>query len=347
MKRKIAFWIVMILVNVGLGVVSVKAYRNMEARIVGVENYQKSWDEYQSHYDTKLFQLKSDHEKTVTQLLRALGVDGKYDFNNNLIRQWDLNEFFNYKVYVRTSVILEVPEKLRELISESAQSFVKVSEAPAMIIGRHVLMASHVSDAELFSRQTIGLMTPEGALGVTVNFKVLKYTVMLLAADKEYSLKELYRNKEKDFALFEMPALPGIPAAPNFPFEIGKSNELKIGHFLYLNGQPGIHSEVARPGFVTSLVSASLGGAPEVNKDDNKFGLSQSVDQGDSGSSIIAFRDGRPELVGIILEYAYKTDRDNSRNIRASALKINVAVDEIKAKLGIDLRELQRQILYK
>ncbi|KKT16166.1 MAG: hypothetical protein UV98_C0037G0007 [Parcubacteria group bacterium GW2011_GWB1_43_6] len=37
MKKKVTFWIVMILVNVSLGVVSVRTYRNMDARITGVE----------------------------------------------------------------------------------------------------------------------------------------------------------------------------------------------------------------------------------------------------------------------------------------------------------------------
>ena len=343
MKKKVTFWIVMILVNVSLGVVSVRTYRNMDARITGVEA-----------------ELTLTSEKTAAELLNILGVDGKYDFNNNLMimRVWDLNEFLNYKVYVRTTVVLEVPDKLRELSSESAQSITKVSEAPAMIIGRYVLMASHVSDAEIFSRQTIGIMTPEGALGITLSLKVLKYNIVLLAPDgSKRSLIELYRNKEKDFALFEIPALPagrqenvnpdGTVRAGilNFPFEIGESDELKIGHFIYLNGKPKINSEVARPGFVTSLVSASPDGALlEVKKNDNEFGISQSTDQGDSGSSIVVFRDGRPELVGIYLGWIGKTE-DNGKNTRSRALKINVAVNEIKAKLDIDLRELQHQIL--
>ncbi|KKT16167.1 MAG: hypothetical protein UV98_C0037G0008 [Parcubacteria group bacterium GW2011_GWB1_43_6] len=267
-----------------------------------------------------------------------------------IMRVWDLNEFLNYKVYVRTTVVLEVPDKLRELSSESAQSITKVSEAPAMIIGRYVLMASHVSDAEIFSRQTIGIMTPEGALGITLSLKVLKYNIVLLAPDgSKHSLTELYRNKEKDFSLFEIkenvnPDGTVRAGILNFPFEIGESDELKIGHFIYLNGKPKINSEVARPGFVTSLVTAVQVSALEVKKDDNEFGISQSTDQGDSGSSIVVFRDGRPELVGIYLGWIGKTE-DNGKNTRSRALKINVAVNEIKAKLDIDLRELQHQIL--
>ena len=326
MRKKVAFWIVMILVNVSLGVVSVRTYRDLNARIANFETHQ------------------NNYYKAYAEMWKVLGFDSNYDFNNVLIKEQDLDNFFNYKVYVRTIVVLGVPDKLIELSSESTQSVTKVSEAPAMIIGRYVLMASHVSDAELFSRQTIGIMTPEGALGITISLKVLKYNVMLVAPDgSKHSLKELYRNKEKDFALFEIPASPA--GIPNFPFEIGESDELKIGHFVYLNGQPRIHSEVARPGYVTSLTSAVLSGALEVEKDDNGFSISQSTDQGDSGSPIVVFRDGLPELIGIYLGWIGKTD-DNGKNTRSRALKINVAVDEIKAKLDIDLRELQREKLF-
>lgn len=352
MKRKAAFWVIMILVNAVIGFVSVRTYQNTNARITGLENYQKSWDEYQSHYDEKFAQLKSAHEKTVTQLLRALGVDGKYDFNNNLTRFWDLNKFFDYKVYVRTRALFEVSADLKKLNPDSPSELVKIGKAPAMVIGRYVLMASHTNDVEIFSQQLVRIRTPFGVVERIFQLKILEHKVALLMSDgSELMLRELYRNKEKDFSLFEVYASssggPENVEALNFPFEIGKSDELRIGCFIYMNGQPRINSEVARPGFVTSLVRASLDGALGVNKDNNEFGISQSTDQGDSGSPIMAFRDGRPELVGIYLGWIQREENDNGPNTRSRALKINVAVDEIKEKLGIDLRELQLQILNK
>lgn len=317
MKRNVAFWIVIFLVNAVIGVAGVKIYQNMDARIASLE----------------------------TQ-----GVDGKYDFNNNLIKIQDLNKFFDYKAYVRTEVSLEAPEELKQLSSGSEKSIVEISEAPAVIIGRYVLMASHVSDAEISSQQTVMIQTPFGVFGKIFKFKVLENKMALLLADgSEYPLKELYRNKKEDFSLFEF-SENGNPdgivgaSAPNFPFKIGESGELKIGNFIYLNGRPKIRSEVARPGFVTSLTSAFLDEKFEVKKNDNGFGLSQSTDKGDSGSPIVAFRDGQPELVGIYLGW-FGLDGDNGLNTRSRALKINLAVDEIKEKLGIDLRELQRQTL--
>lgn len=357
MKKKVTFWVIVILANAIIGVVSVRTYQNMNARVASLEAHQKNYDEtYLKSYNDKFSELALAHKKTVAELSRALGVDGQYDFNNNLIKKRDLNKFFDYKVYVRTSLLLKVPEELKKSDSDSPKDTKKDSyktgaEALAIVIGRYVLMASHVNDAEILSRQTVRIMTPVGVLEMVYDFKVLEYKVALLLADgSEHSLKELYRNKEKDFSLFEMLASPaGGPKnikAPNFPFEIGKSDELRVGHFIYINGQPKIDSEVARPGFVTALVSASSDEALGVKKDSNEFGLSQSTDKGDSGSPIMAFRDGRPELVGIYLGWSNRGD-DNGRNTRSRALKINVAIDEIKEKLGIDLRELQRQILNK
>lgn len=347
MKKKAALWVVVILANLVIGVISVRTYQKLEARVAGVENHQKNYEEtYLKNYNDKFNELNSNHRKIATELSRALGVDGKYDFNNNLTRVRDLNKFFDYRTYARINLTLEIPEELRETDSESPKDIKKVNEASAIIISHYVLMASHVSDAEVLSRQIIKIRAPFGIIEQMINFKVLEYDVVLLAADGlKLSLKELYRNKEKDFSLFE---ISGNAKALNFPFEIGKSNQLQIGHFLYINGRPGIHSEVARPGYVTSLINAvpdEASGGMEVEKDISEFGISQSTDLGDSGSPIIALRDGKPELVGIYLGWTQRADGDNSRNIRSRALKINVAVDEIKEKLGIDLRKLQHQIL--
>ncbi len=343
MRKKVALWTVILLVNAIIGVISVRTYQNLEARITSIGNFQSSSHARNFMNYQEFKQLQSSHKKTSTELLRILGVDGRYDFNNNLVRDRDLDKIFDYKVYVRTSVTLEVPEKLIKLDPDSVKSVVRVSEAPAVVIGRYVLMASHVVDAAILSRQKVMINAPFGVLEQIFEFKVMKYSTKILLADgSEHSLKELYRNIEKDFSLFEMQE---SISAPNFPFEIGKSGELQIGHFIYMNGRPKIHSEVARPGYVTSLVSAVFDGVAGTEKNNNEFGLSQSTDSGDSGFPVMAFRDGRPELIGIYLGWTYKTVDDNSPNTRSRALKINVAIEEIKEKLKLDLRELQHQIL--
>lgn len=341
MRKKAAFWIIMILANAVIGVISVRTYRNMNARITGIETHQKNYDEsHLKNYNDKYGELVSAHQKNTAQLLRVLGVDGRYDFNNNLVREWDLNKFFNYGVKVKTLVISEIPEELRELNpdSDQANSVVKVVKSPAIVVGRYVLAASHTSDAKVLSRKTVNIMTPIGVLQKIFEFKVLEYNTALLLADgSELSLKKLYDNKEKDFILFE---IANNIKAPGFPFEIGKSSELRVGHFLYINGQPSLPFNVARPGFVTALSTV-----PNIDGDhSHEMEISQSSDSGDSGSPLIAFRDGKPELIGIYL--GWWGDNDNGKNTRSRALKIDTAVSEIKEKLGLDLRDIQNKILY-
>lgn len=350
MNRKIAFWVVIFLVNAAVGIISIRTYQKLEARVSGVEYNQKNYNTDLKNYNDKLSEFALAHKKTSAELLKTLGVDSKYDFNNNLVRSWYLDRFFNYRVYVRTSVTLEIPEPLRGSDSNSKKNFVKVSESPAVVIGQYVLMASHTNDAEILSRQTISMNTPIGTIEHVLEFKVLEYDVALITADNStHSLKELYRSKEKDFSFFEIITSQNDKQknvkALNFPFEIGKSNQLRIGHFLYMNGRPVIYSEIARPGYVTSLVNAFLGGASEVKKEDSAFGISQSTDKGDSGSPVVAFRDGNPELVGIYLGWSGSMS-DNGNNTRSRALKIDVVIDEIKEKLKVDLREIQRKILH-
>lgn len=342
MKRKIGFGIIVFLINLGLGIVSFRIYQDVIGRIYDVEINQKIYLEAsQRMYDAGLKKLELDHDKTVAQLLKILGIDDQYDFNNTLIKANDLKKFFDHKNYLKASLRLGIPGEIKELRRYFSKGIIEYSEVPAIVIGLYILSASHTNDSEILKKQKLKIPTPSEIVEIRLELEVLDYRVAILKTDGSvHKLKELYRNREKDFTLFKGPENMKLT---NFPFEIGKSNELRIGHFIYLNGQPAIKSEIARPGYVTSLVSASkskLG----VKKNDNEFGLSQSIDEGDSGSPVIAFRDGKPELIGIHIGWVGNDD-DNGRNIRSRALKIDMAVDEIKERLGIDLRKLQHQIL--
>lgn len=350
MKKKVAFWIVMILANAIVGIISVKTYQKLEARVTGVEIHQKSYeDSYLKSYNDKFSDLTSAHEKTAAKLSRALGVDGRYDFNNNLIRVWDLKKFFDHRVYAKTSVLLKTPEELIKMGLNISKEVKNGSESPAIVIGKYVLMTSHTNDVEVFQKEASKFQTPHGVMEISLDFAILEYNVVILLPNgKELALKEIYRKREKDFSLFEMPKdfsrLAVAAKPPNFPFKIGDSAQLKTGEFIYMDGRPGLASEVARPGYVTSLVGATQKNGEEVKKDNDEFGISQSTEKGDSGSPVIAFKDGEPELVGFYLGWVGGY-HDNGKNTRSRALKINVAVDEIKKNTGIDLRELQRQIL--
>lgn len=343
MKRKIGIGILIFLVNAVLGVISFKAYLNLTDRISSIELDQKALVEStQRMYDIEFKKREAVQEKTVTKLLKILGVDGRYDFNNTLVSKESLKKFFNHRIYVKTSLRLEVPEKIREMNPNAPKEVQKGGESPAIVIREYVLIASHTNDPEFFNKEVARFPMPQGVLETQFELKVLEYSVtILLPNGKDIVLKEIYRNREKDFSLFEMPV---SLRALDFPFKIGESDQLKTGNFIYMNGQPGgTNSEVARSGHVTALLSA-VQNDNELKKDYNEFSISQSTAEGDSGSPVVAFRDGGPELIGIYLGFTGNY-HGNGRNTRSRALKINVALDEIKKNLGIDLRELQRKLL--
>ena len=344
MKRKIGLSLLFILVNLVLGAISFNEYLKIKDRISNVELDQKALvGSTQRMYDIEFKNWETAHEKTVSKLLKILGVDGAYDFNNTLVDKNSLNKFFNYRTYVKTDLLLENPEGIKRINPHAPSKVKKGGESPAIVIGKYVLMASHVNDAENFSKEIIRIPLQGGVLEAHIELKVLEYkVVVLLPNGKDLALKEVYRNREKDFSLFEMP----VPQKDlNFPFKIGDTSQIKVGHFVYLNGRPSqTLYEIARSGFITALLSAGQKDGT-LKEDSNEFSISQSTDNGDSGSPVIGFRDGKPELIGIYLGWVGDS-YDNGKNTRSRAIKINVVIDEVKKNLGIDLRELQRKILF-
>ncbi len=312
-----------------------------DLRLQQVEKLQKELEKArETHLDllTNISLLESRIRKEQERTNQLLGIDGKYDANNVLIAQEELNKFVGYKIYVRTTVLMEKPEGVQS--NNGEDTITRIAEAPGIVIGKYIFMASHTNDPDEFSNIKVALRTPFGTLPMIIKAKILEYKAEFLLNRKSISLTEKYRNREKDFSLFEIPE--GI-IIEKFPFKVGQSSELNVGSFLYINGRPVLPFEVARPGYVTALSVAPKNGNDDVQ---DQMEISQSIDQGDSGSPIIAFRDGKPELIGICLGWLGEPN-DNGKNTRSRVLKINSAMDEIKEKLGIDLRTLQNGILSK
>ncbi|KKS44652.1 MAG: hypothetical protein UV07_C0005G0028 [Candidatus Azambacteria bacterium GW2011_GWB1_42_17] len=275
----------------------------------------------QKKVDTLQSGLKKE-KKERDQTNRLLGIDGKYDKNNVLIKQKDLDTFLNYKTDAVSLVVFNVKsEKYENNIVGPPVT------APAIIIGKYVLISSHTNDPEVLKEMFLSNF-PE-----SVKVEIFKHNVVMVINDKPVELKEIYRNREKDFSLFEIPAeaVEKVKTVSNFPFEMGRSGELKIGNFIFMNGRPGGEYEIARSGHVTtlSILYRDENNNGEYKKDDNSFGISEIVLPGDSGSPIVAFRDGKPELVGITLGYI---DGRGKGIVRSYALKIDVATDEIKSR---------------
>lgn len=136
-----------------------------------------------------------------------------------------------------------------------------------------------------------------------------------IAADVK--IQSLYTDRKNDIALFELPAGTGTRS---FPYTLGNSDDLLVGNFTYLVGFPRGLIVNVREGIVSSRFApekiAEAGFAAK-----NAFMVSNGLNFGDSGTPLLAIRDGKYELVGL----AQGTITGNQR--LGWAIRINVIRD--------------------
>jgi len=114
--------------------------------------------------------------------------------------------------------------------------------------------------------------------------------LVMIIGDKENIayLEVVKESKNYDLALLK---IKGKHNLKSYGFKLGKANELQKGHFLYFVGNS--------LGFGVNLGESSF--AKSKNMFDNTvFDLDRKLAHGDSGGAVIGFRDGQPELLGII-----------------------------------------------
>lgn len=99
---------------------------------------------------------------------------------------------------------------------------------------------------------------------------------------------DVWRNNE-DFAILAFEAKPEL-SLPYFQFEAGNPEELEKGNITYTF--TAINEPHRKEGHVSS---------PNRGIYNNYFNETTNIIRGDSGGPVIAFRDGVPELVGIIV----------------------------------------------
>lgn len=108
-------------------------------------------------------------------------------------------------------------------------------------------------------------------------------------------LRVVYRDTELDFAVLAAEKEVRPP-----PYAIGNSDDFKIVSQVILpaNFQTGLS---IRLGYITQLDFVRYGPNGEVAaQNDNIFGISAVVSEGDSGSPILLIRDGKVELGGLV-----------------------------------------------
>lgn len=207
--------------------------------------------------------------------------DGQYDNHPYLVdpQKMRLESIFGSIVKLYTNSVLEDGGGAKTTIENEGVGFV---------IGNKILTLDHV-----VSQYVLIYNTPFGRAEVPA--KTISEKTYLVHGKEKILLKALYKNKEDDIALFEVPA--GVSLV-SFPYRIGNSDDLRVGNFIYVVGNPMNFGLNVREGIVsaTSVPAVIL----KVDaKAENAFMVSNGLNPGDSSSPVVAIRDGQFELVGL------------------------------------------------
>jgi len=190
----------------------------------------------------------------------------------------------------------------------------KSIEGSGVVLGRFVLTAEHT-----VAQHTLEIPSPFGS----VELPVLKKNeeTFLRWRSVDHPMRVLHKNQADDIALFELPA--GVQP-PSFPHPLGNSDDLQVGNFIYVVGNPMNLGVNVREGIVSALRAPreiSRIGA----KGENAFMVSNGLLPGDSGTPVIGIRDGQFELVGI----SQGTILQNNR--LGWVIRINVIRDSLRS----------------
>ncbi|MFQ5691464.1 MAG: trypsin-like peptidase domain-containing protein, partial [Nitrospinota bacterium] len=209
--------------------------------------------------------------------------DGLYDNNTFLVnqREMSLSRIMESLVPVRTEV------EFRS--DDDGRVFNRTLKGTAVVLfGKYLLTVEHVVTLE---RATVA--TPLGE--VTLPASKVGEKTFLEYEGISYPLERLVADKHVDVALFRIPQ--GLELK-SFPYRIGNSDDLQVGNFVYLIGNPMNFGINVREGIVSSLKAPGV--ISNVNSiAENAFMVSNGLNPGDSGTPVVAIRDGRYELVGL------------------------------------------------
>jgi S1-C subfamily serine protease len=230
--------------------------------------------------EQELHRLQSELNKRLKVLER---LDGRYDFSNSMVASKNpLYRVIDSIVTIETETVFET--------YRTSERVVRVSKGIGVVAGAYVLTLNHVvTQDDLLMESPLGPITfPAQKIGETRH---------LVSQDERLILREILRNPELDIALFEMPE--NTLNLPSLPCPVGNSDELTVGTFLYIVGNPFNSGINMREGIVSSLKGLDGVDMPSTTRDD-LFVISNGVVPGDSGAPVFGLRDGVPELVGLV-----------------------------------------------
>jgi S1-C subfamily serine protease len=214
--------------------------------------------------------------------------DGQYDYSAFLVdsRRMDLSRIVNSvrQIVTETRFIGEGGEIIRSLTFGTG----------LILPDNRVLTVAHVVMVNKLTQQ---LLTPFGVITLVVSEqRAGSETFMVEPEGQKIPLSPLLISDEDDVAIMSLPMGTKLESA--FPYNIGNSDDLRIGNMVYVVGRPLDQDVNVREGIISGLRGNALTKEIYANPD-NLFMFSSGIMSGDSGSPIIAIRDGVYEIVGM------------------------------------------------
>lgn len=275
------------------------------------------------------FFLQGNARDSRTHTVACSESDGQYDFSYILFRGGLESYGYDWPRIIASGK----PIVINKQNSEETALPLRRNEGRVIVIFPYVLVPYHIVDL-LSYPQTI--MTPMGSRIIVHRADKVReeeYWFQERPASEKISLRPVIFLPESELALFTL--APG-DGEHLFQFTLGLSRQLRLGHKIFILGSPGLLGSFIREGIIANLhVTFPKNDVDRMGVGEwlmrSSIGISSAVLPGDSGSPVIALRDGNPELVGIV-------------NINLfERLGIMIGIDRVLEKIqeatGIDLRK--------
>lgn len=238
--------------------------------------------------------------------------DGRYDNNNLLVNS-------------RKMQLQKISLSLAKLITRASFSDHANGTMNKFLIGNGVVLKNgYVLSVEhtISIPSTAEFFTPFGQIFVPLERKTEDITY-LMYGEEEIPLKLLFKDEKNDISLFKIPE--GFDDIPAFPYKLGNSEDLRVGNYVYLFGNPENFGINVRQGIVSALKAPEeISALNAIGK--NSFMLTNGLIPGDSGTPIVAIRDGEFELVGITQGTFV------GKNVLGWAIRINIILELLSDK---------------
>jgi S1-C subfamily serine protease len=242
-------------------------------------------------------------------------VDGSYDNNPILVNHglMQIQKIIDSVHFLHTDTEFKLEDG--EVITAELDS------AGVLIFDRFILTVNHAVSHDSLQ---VEMVTTVGVQTIDVPAEKLSEHTYLNLNGSRIRLEELTKGKDDDIAIFKLP--DGLQL-DSFPYKIGNSDELQVGNYIYVIGNPMNYGINVREGIVSSMMAPEAIAAV-LPRFENAFMISNGVNPGDSGTPVIAIRDGQYELVG--LSQGIFT---NAQNL-SWAIKINPIIEKLKEEMA-------------